>query len=141
MRFEVLRTKDITIINDTYNANPSSMEESLKELVHMKGGGRTVAFLGDMFELGKFSEKFHRSICAVIERLKINVLITVGEMMGLAAEECRKYAEAVNLAVYQFKTVADAVQDVPDIINAGDIVLVKGSRAMGMEKIVDAMRS
>jgi UDP-N-acetylmuramoyl-tripeptide--D-alanyl-D-alanine ligase len=140
MRFEVLRTKDITIINDTYNANPSSMEESLKELAHMKGEGRTVAFLGDMLELGKFSEKFHRSICAVIEQLKINVLITVGEMMGLAAEECRKYTDAANLAVYKFKTVAEAVQNLPDIINGGDIVLVKGSRAMGMEKIVDSIR-
>jgi UDP-N-acetylmuramoyl-tripeptide--D-alanyl-D-alanine ligase len=140
MRFEVLRMKDITIINDTYNANPSSMEESLKELAHMKGGGRTVAFLGDMFELGKFSEKFHRSISAITERFKINVLVTVGEMMMLAAEECRKHADTANLTVYDFKTVGEAVLNLPNIIKTGDVVLVKGSRAMGMEKIVDSIR-
>jgi UDP-N-acetylmuramoyl-tripeptide--D-alanyl-D-alanine ligase len=147
MRFEVLRMKDITIINDTYNANPSSMEESLKELAHMKGGGRTVAFLGDMFELGKFSEKFHRSISAITERFKINVLVTVGEMMMLAAEECRKHADTANLTVYDFKTVVydfktvgEAVLNLPNIIKTGDVVLVKGSRAMGMEKIVDSIR-
>ncbi|UCF86605.1 MAG: UDP-N-acetylmuramoyl-tripeptide--D-alanyl-D-alanine ligase [Nitrospiraceae bacterium] len=140
MRFEVLRTKDITIINDTYNANPSSMEESLKELAHMKDGGRTVALLGDMLELGKFSEKFHRSISATVERLNINVLVTVGEMMGLAAEECRKHADTANLTVYDFKTAGEAVLNLPNIINTGDVVLVKGSRAMGMEKIVDSIR-
>lgn len=152
MRFEVIKAGGITLINDSYNANPSSMEECLKELVRMRGKGRTVAVLGDMFELGEFSEKSHKTIGRIISDMSINVFVAVGDMMRFAAEESRsEYArngknrnnrpeDNPEPAIYYFKTIDEARQKIPEIIKEGDVVLVKGSHNMGMEKIVEAIK-
>ncbi len=137
-RFEVINGGTITLINDSYNANPSSMAESLRELVRMKGDGRTVAVLGDMFELGEFSEKQHRAIGKIITNAGIDVFIAVGEMMGFAVEES-KSLKGVQPATYGFKTINEAEQNITGIIRSGDLVLVKGSRSMDMEKILEGL--
>lgn len=156
MRFEVIKVGKVTLVNDSYNANPSSMEESLKELIRMSGKGRTVAILGDMFELGEFSEKAHRAIGKMISYIGINVFVAVGEMMSHAAKESQsestclparqartekirnqKSKDDLQLATYTFKNSDEVTQSISDIIKHGDVVLIKGSRAMGMEKIVE----
>jgi len=144
-RFEVIRGDMLTLINDSYNANPSSMEEALKELVRTGGGRRTVAVLGDMFELGEFSESAHTAIGNIVSDLSINVLITVGEMMNLAVEEIRRAGNQqpkknLKVITYAFKTVDEARQNISDIIREGDVVLIKGSRAMGMEQILKGLK-
>jgi UDP-N-acetylmuramoyl-tripeptide--D-alanyl-D-alanine ligase len=146
MRFEIFRVNNITVINDAYNANPSSVEESLKELVRMRSDGRIVAVLGDMYELGEFSEGLHRSIGEMIPGLGINVFVAVGEMMAITAEESRKAKGLKSggnapLEVYDFRSSEEVAQNITDIVRDGDTVLVKGSRAMGMEKIVEKIRS
>jgi UDP-N-acetylmuramoyl-tripeptide--D-alanyl-D-alanine ligase len=152
MRFEVIRGDKITLINDSYNANPSSIEESLKELVRIRGKGRTVAILGDMFELGRFSERAHRAIGKMISNIGVNVFVAVGEMMSLAAEESQsestrtekvrnqKLKNELQLTTFDFKSVDEVKQNISDIIKEGDVVLIKGSRVMGMEKIVERIR-
>ncbi len=145
MRFEVVSLGNITLINDSYNANPTSMQESLKELARLKNGGRTVAILGDMAELGEFSETFHRTVGAMLFALGIDVFVAVGEMMCIAAEESMrarssKYKDSSGLKTYCYKTSDEASQNVPKIIGEGDVVLLKGSRAMSMEKIVKGIR-
>lgn len=152
MRFEVIRVDKITLINDSYNANPSSVEESLKELIHMRGQGRTVAILGDMLELGKFSERSHRTIGRMISEMGINVFVAVGDMMRLAAEESQSGAarsgknknhrtkDNPEPAIYYFKTADEVRQKISDIIKEGDVVLVKGSRETRMEKIADKIK-
>ncbi len=142
MRFEVTRRENITLINDAYNANPSSMEESLRELFRMKVKGRTVVILGDMLELGEFSEREHRALGKMISDIGVDVFVAVGEMMGLAAEESQKagkrdFHDGLHCITYRFKNVDEVEQHISHIIRRGDVVLVKGSRAMGMEKIVE----
>jgi len=138
MRFEIIKRNKMTLIDDSYNANPSSVEAALKELVRMRGSGRVVAVLGDMFELGEFSEKAHSDVVEMVSAMGVNVFIGVGEMMSSAAEASKKMMGEKSLpAVYSFRGVNEASRDIMDILKDGDTVLVKGSRAMGMEKIVN----
>lgn len=140
MRFEIMKIKDITVINDSYNANPSSMEKSVKELVRLGTGGRKVAVLGDMLELDEFSEKEHRATGDIIRETGVDVFVAVGEMMGLAAEESRKVKGGKTAPeVFTFKDVYSAKEDIMDILKQGDTVLVKGSRSMSMEKIIEGI--
>lgn len=142
MRFEVIKANNLAIINDAYNANPSSTEESLRELVRMGANRRTVAFLGDMFELGDYSEREHRTLGKTIAGLGVGVFVSVGEMMGFAADEIRKnpkHADAGLPEIYEFKTAEEACVRLNDIVKDGDVVLVKGSRAMRMEKIAEIL--
>ncbi|MEK7307474.1 MAG: cyanophycin synthetase, partial [Nitrospirota bacterium] len=141
MRFQTMKADAITIINDSYNANPSSMAESLREFVCMKGGMRAVVILGDMLELGGFSDEAHKSIGRIISEIGIDVFVAVGEMMALAAEESRKNkGKKQSPLVYLFKNAGEAGGDIMNILRQGDTVLVKGSRAMGMEKIIERIR-
>lgn len=140
MRFEIMEIKGITVINDSYNANPSSMEKSVKELVRLGAGGRTVAVLGDMRELDAFAEKEHRATGDMIRETGVDVFVAVGEMMGLAAEESRKVKGGKTAPeVFTFKDVNSAKEDIMDILKKGDTVLVKGSRSMSMEKIIEGI--
>jgi len=136
MRFEITERKGITVINDAYNANPSSMEESLKELVRQGGRGRRIAALGDMRELNDFSEDAHRALGRMLAEVNVDVLIAVGEMMSLAAEECMKVKGGKSVPeIYTFRDVNDANEGVMNIVKHGDIILIKGSRLMQMDKI------
>lgn len=145
MRFEVVRWNSITLINDSYNANPSSMKEALKELVHMKGEGRAVAVLGDMLELGEFSGKAHSDIIKMAADMGINIFVAVGEMMSLAAQKSReeinqKPGNNSGFTIYAFDNADEAGQNISGIIKQRDVVLIKGSRAMGMERIIERIR-
>jgi len=134
MRFEVTIKNGMTIINDSYNANPASVKEALKELSQLNKG-RTVAVLGDMFELGEFSEDEHKTVGRIVSDLGIDVLVAVGDMMSLAAEEIKMKRGGKPL-VYTFKDADEAGENIKNILKRGDAVLIKGSRSMGMEKIV-----
>jgi UDP-N-acetylmuramoyl-tripeptide--D-alanyl-D-alanine ligase len=145
MRFEVVRIGSMTLINDAYNANPASMRESLKELARMKGDRRAVAVLGDMLELGEYSETLHRDVGRMVAELGIDVFVPVGGMMGLAAEEIRKGAVSGqrhgNLTdVFPFLNVGDAGRNITGILREGDVILIKGSRVVSMEKLVENIR-
>jgi UDP-N-acetylmuramoyl-tripeptide--D-alanyl-D-alanine ligase len=135
MRFEVTRKDGITIINDSYNANPASMRESVNELIGLSGSGRSVAVLGDMRELGEFSEEEHRALGKMIYERGVDIFIAVGARMRLAAEECMK---GINRkSVYSFTDVHDARQHIMSILDEGDTVLIKGSRSMSMEYLME----
>jgi len=136
MRFEITKSAGITVINDSYNANPSSMEGSLRELTRQETGGRRVVVLGDMLELNEYSEVEHRSLGRLISEMKIDIFIAVGEMMNMAAEECTKAKSGRPIPViYAFKNSDEASREIMNILKEGDTVLVKGSRATRMEKI------
>jgi len=135
MRFEVTRKEGITIINDSYNANPASMRESVNELMRLSGSKRSVAVLGDMRELGEFSEDEHRAVGKMIYERGVDIFIAVGARMRLAAEECMK--KKGRKAVYHFTDVHDARQHIMSILEKGDTVLIKGSRSMSMESLME----
>ena len=126
----------IRILDDTYNANPDSMSAALVTLARMPGTGRRIAVLGGMGELGKESERGHRSVGEVAGREKIACVITVGESARWIAEA------AENAGVREVIRAADADEAVcmlRDIAKPGDTVLVKASRSARLERIVQAM--
>ncbi|GAB4543173.1 MAG: UDP-N-acetylmuramoyl-tripeptide--D-alanyl-D-alanine ligase [Thermodesulfovibrionia bacterium] len=137
MRFEIIRRKGLTIINDSYNANPSSMKEAINELIGLKKDNRAVAILGDMYELGEFSYEWHEDIGRFLSGAGIDVFVAIGEMMSVAGEVVSKGNRDVR--VYRFKDVYEAERGIMDIIEPNDTILIKGSRAMGMERLVERL--
>ncbi len=117
----------IRIINDTYNANPQSMEAALKVLsIHQ---ARKVAVLGDMFELGKKSIPAHKRIGKLARKLGVDEFITVGKL-------------SKNMkANHHFKNNQAAIIGLKKLILKGDAILIKGSRGMKMEEIVAGLTS
>lgn len=137
MRFEVVKKNGLTLINDSYNANPSSMEESLREALRLGGEGRIVAVLGDMSELDEFSEVEHRTIGRMVSEMGMDVFIGVGKMMNSAAEESMKTRGQKPVPeIITFTNTNEANREIMNILKPQDTVLIKGSRKMSMEKIV-----
>jgi len=133
MRSEVFARGDVTYINDAYNANPSSMEESVKELVRRVKAGheckRAIAVLGDMLELGTYSTDAHRKLGRWLSGLPVDILIGVGPMMSLTVEAFQKKGIAAGNA-------KDAGRELEKLVREGDVVLIKGSRGMRMEDVL-----
>ena len=131
MRMQVVPTPwGGTILNDAYNAAPASVASALETLASYPGG-RKIAFLGDMRELGEQSTEAHRELGAVIDGLGgLDALYTVG---GLAAQ--------IPGATQRFGDSDEAARFAREALSSrpGDVILVKGSRAMGMERIVEAL--
>ncbi|RJQ43199.1 MAG: UDP-N-acetylmuramoyl-tripeptide--D-alanyl-D-alanine ligase [Nitrospiraceae bacterium] len=141
MRFTINKVDGITMIDDSYNANPSSMEASVKELIRMGSGGRSVAVLGDMRELDEFAEQAHRDLGKMIAEYGVNIFIAVGEMMSLAAEACiSTKSTGSKTEVYSFRDSEEANRNIMDILKQGDIVLIKGSRSTHMDKVAARIR-
>ncbi len=136
-RLQLLQNQDgLSIIDDSYNANPSSMRAALKVLVEL-GGNKTVAVLGDMLELGVTAKAEHLSIGRYAADLGIGYLVTVGDL-------ARGFSEGAgsgrSLTVYSCNNHDDALAVLKSLPLAYDwYVLVKGSRGMQMDKIVMSM--
>jgi len=139
MRLEHLKgIKGTTIINDAYNANPDSMKASLRVLSNFLGN-RKIAVLGDMLELGEIAVKEHIEVGREAVYLGIDYLITVGEL----AEHTAQGAVDAGLSeknVFCASNNGQAAERLKKIVVPGDVILVKGSRAVGMEEIVNALR-
>lgn len=127
MRMEFHRFGGITVIKDTYNANPASVKAALEELGRV-AKGRKIAVLGDMLELGIFEEAAHREIGTILSRLAIDVFIAVGKRMAIAASEFPGTVHTVD-------DPEEAGKILTSIWETGDTVLIKGSRGMAMEKV------
>ena len=121
----------ITVINDAYNANPDSMKSALSVLMQRKGN-RKIAVLGDMYELGKYEQESHREVGRAAAELHVDYVIAVGALGRLIGEE----AEAAGCAVALAETNEEAIAHLKQYAVSGDVVLVKGSRGMQMEQIV-----
>ena len=125
----------ITIIDDTYNANPASVRAALAQLVH-DAQGHTVAILGDMLELGEKSTQFHGEVGRMLVEFGVHQFVGVGAQMKSALEEARRAGHKNCQVVGQATDAADLV--VNDV-HPGDRILVKGSRGMRMERAVSAL--
>jgi UDP-N-acetylmuramoyl-tripeptide--D-alanyl-D-alanine ligase len=136
MRSEIKQLRGRTILADYYNANPASMEAALATLLSLKSGKKAVAVLGDMLELGTSSAAAHRAVGALAARLGVDVVITVGTSSKHIAEGARE-AGMPGERVYEAQTHEEAAALVRKLSCPGDAVLVKGSRGMKMEKILE----
>lgn len=137
-RFNVEQVNDVVLIDDSYNANPASMEAALVTLRDLKGDGRAIAVLGDMLELGAGTVQAHADIGRLAAGC-VDRLIAAGSMAGIVAEA----AQAAGLEAGLVARAADngeAAGILREIVRKGDFILVKGSRGMRMEKVAEELR-
>jgi len=126
--------RGITVIDDCYNANPMSMRAALDDLAATAGEGRSVAVLGDMLELGPQEARFHAEIGAHAATLGVDLVVAVGPRSRELADAFGDAGEAVLAP-----DAAAAARLVPDLVEPGDTVLVKASRGIGLEAVVEAL--
>jgi UDP-N-acetylmuramoyl-tripeptide--D-alanyl-D-alanine ligase len=130
----------VQLVDDCYNANPSSMGAALEvlgALTAASSGGRAVAVLGDMLELGAFEAEAHRKLGADAAAAKVAVLAAFGPRSRLTAEAAR---DAGLPDVFHTEELEALVRHVRERLRPADVVLVKGSRGMKLERLVEALR-
>jgi UDP-N-acetylmuramoyl-tripeptide--D-alanyl-D-alanine ligase len=132
-RMDIRRARGITVMDDAYNANPSSMQAALSTLG--ESNGRRVAILGEMKELGPAAEREHEALADAVVRARVALLVSCG---GLAAVTARA-AAARGVEVVLAADAAEAAGIARERVRPGDVVLVKASRSVGAERIVDAL--
>jgi UDP-N-acetylmuramoyl-tripeptide--D-alanyl-D-alanine ligase len=132
--------RSTTLIDDTYNSSPDSALAALNLLRDIANTHqRAVAVLGDMYELGSYEQAGHRLVGGRAAQI-VDKLVTVGTRARWIADEA--LAVGMNTAdVYPVTTNVDAIGVLQGLIQAGDVILIKGSRAAAMESIVDALSS
>jgi UDP-N-acetylmuramoyl-tripeptide--D-alanyl-D-alanine ligase len=135
MRLERMRLGDAEVLFDAYNANPASVIAALDVLDAMQVAGRRVLVIGDMGELGTGSETLHREVGRRVATMRIDALVMVGPRAGVIAEEC-----ADRMTQHRYADSNQAAERLGEWLRSGDLVVIKGSRAMKLERIVEALR-
>jgi UDP-N-acetylmuramoyl-tripeptide--D-alanyl-D-alanine ligase len=139
MRMEIVPLQGgRTLINDAYNANPRSMELALKTLAEVKGKGRALAALGDMLELGDFSEEAHQQLGRQVKELSIDLLLVLGEKASVVVASAIRHGMPAERAKI-VESHSEAISLLRQGAQEGDWILVKGSRRMAMEKIAEGL--
>lgn len=131
MRMERLDLAGVKIINDAYNSNPESATRAVREFAALDGGLRRVAVIGDMRELGSSSENYHRELGRQLAESGVDVVVGVGRDCRWLLEEVRGRKEA-----YGFNSVDELRPRLDRLVREGDLVLLKGSRSLGLERVV-----
>ncbi len=139
-RMEIVKIKNnITLINDSYNASLDSMKESIKYLSEANAN-RKIAVLGDMFELGKFSEELHRKVGVEVAKNKIDILYIIGDLAKYIKDEAIKCGmDEKN--IYEFSDRKELMSSISKEMKEGDIVLFKASNGMRLFDIVENLKS
>ena len=141
MRMEIVKAANgITFINDAYNANPSSMAAALDTLAGMSVDGRRVAILGDMGELGSDEASMHAQVGEHAATSNLDLLVCVGELSANIAQGAADAGFAKERIV-AFNNLDDCIDSLSNLLEAGDTVLVKASRFMGLERVISEMES
>jgi UDP-N-acetylmuramoyl-tripeptide--D-alanyl-D-alanine ligase len=149
MRAELLQTGTLTVLNDCYNANPASIRNALDILTGLDPADkrRLVFICGDMAELGPQTESLHAELGISIAKTKVGLLLSVGKFAKIAAETAKTTAEQnfeskeiESLQIKCFDDTISACNNLHEFIKDYDIILVKGSRTVGLEKVVEKLQ-
>lgn len=132
-RLACLDVRGVTVLDDSYNANPDSMEAALHALRGLPGGGRRFAVLGRMGELGSHAEEGYRRVGRVVSDT-MDVLIAVGDETAPLSEEA---AKAGGVVVHRAGDTSGAARLLRKLSRPGDAVVVKGSRSARMERVLE----
>jgi UDP-N-acetylmuramoyl-tripeptide--D-alanyl-D-alanine ligase len=127
--------KGSMLLDDTYNSSPDSAIAALNLLDELEG--RKIAVLGDMLELGAYEAQGHRRVARRVRDV-VSILVTVGELGRLIGQEAVAFGMPIECIVHVRDNGA-AIARLQDLIQANDTVLIKGSRGMAMEEIVEAL--
>ena len=136
MRMEIENVRNMTVIKDFYNAAPDSVKASLAVLKTCEAK-RRVAILGNILEMGEFSEKAHTDLGDSVLENNTDVLITAGENASYIGKRAK---ELGLLEVYSFGTTDEAADFAKEFVKEGDAILIKASRGMKFEKIYDKVK-
>ena len=139
LRMQVEDWQGTAIINDAYNANPASMRAALETLADVKCRGRRIAVLGDMFELGRRSSAEHRSLGKAAAGAGIDNLYLLGAQAGEVRAGALKGGMRPEQVIIG-KDHADLAAQLRERVKPGDWLLVKGSRGMRMERVLETLR-
>jgi UDP-N-acetylmuramoyl-tripeptide--D-alanyl-D-alanine ligase len=134
---QALLRSGVTLIDDCYNANPMSMRAALEVLAAHAGDGngfRRVAVLGDMLELGPSERDYHLKLGEQADGAEVDVLVTVGPLAAAAAER-------FDGETYSVADAGEAAALVGELLAPGDVVLVKGSRGVGLDLVCETLRA
>ncbi|MCI1963420.1 MAG: UDP-N-acetylmuramoyl-tripeptide--D-alanyl-D-alanine ligase [Ancrocorticia sp.] len=134
-RMDVRDVGGVTIIDDSYNANPDSMRAGIAALRTIGVRRRRIAVLGSMLELGESSEDEHRALAHSLKEAGTGILVTIGHETAPLCSE----AVAEGIEVHSAPNVSDAVARVREILRPGDVVLLKGSNGSGVWRIADEL--
>ena len=134
MRMQPIVYNDLRIINDAYNSNPESLKSALTFLSDIETTGKRIAILGDMLELGEHSHALHLKTGQAIPT-NINLLITVGPHSAAIADG----AEDIVESVISCHTPKQAAQQLTKYAQPGDVVLIKGSRGVKLEQVLEEL--
>jgi len=126
------------ILDDTYNASPPSTIAALN-LLNDLVDGRRIAVLGDMLELGSYERQGHHDV-GIRAAQVADLLVTVGERGKLIAEAARRHRRRRRPQISVFDSAEEAADFLLREVRSGDTILVKGSRAVGMERIVEILQ-
>jgi len=126
---------DVVVLDDTYNANPSSMRAALETLAEIAGPRRKVAVLGEMKELGPLAEEEHVALGDVVAEAGVALFIGCGGLMDRALDR----AAARGVVVVRCASTVEATAEASARVASGDVVLVKGSRSVGTEAVIAAL--
>ena len=138
MRLQVEQAGPVTVLNDAYNANPTSMAAALDTLRDLTTAGRRVAVLGDMLEMGDAAAAGHADVGRRAAAAGVDVLVCVGPLSAGTAAAAK---DAGLPVVWHVLTTTEAAAAVPPLLRAGDLVLLKASRGIRLERVADAIRA
>lgn len=142
MRLEIIDNRaGVKIINDAYNASPASMAGALRILSDLakRRSGKSIAILGNMYELGEEEKTSHRQMGELATKLGVNLLVAVGELASFIAQGALESGMEPEQVIV-CSSNGEVEKKLPKL-ESGDTILVKGSRSMKMEEIVDIFRS
>jgi UDP-N-acetylmuramoyl-tripeptide--D-alanyl-D-alanine ligase len=138
MRLQMQLAGSAKILNDAYNANPSSMQAALETLRDMQTQGRRIAILGDMRELGHVADRYHLEMGRFAAACDLDVLVCIGEKSKLVAAAALEAGMPIE-AVHHFEDSINCSAHAGTIVGEGDLVLLKASRGMKLELIAKAI--
>jgi UDP-N-acetylmuramoyl-tripeptide--D-alanyl-D-alanine ligase len=136
-RMQLIPFGGVRVLADMYNASPDSMTEALKTLAQMEAE-RKIAVLGGMLEMGDYKESEHRAIGRLVAELGIDVLAVVGKEAGWIADAAAEASIAKEGAA-RFESTEAVAEWLPKFSREGDLILIKGSRSLHMERLLDAL--
>lgn len=138
-RQQVLRSAaGVTVVDDSYNANPDSMRASLATFSAMSTAGKRIAVLGDMLELGDFSQECHERVGALAAAANLGALVCTGPLSRFMAEGAARAGMPAS-SVFTCDDAAEALEFARQLTEPGDAVLVKASHSVGLERVVEGL--
>ena len=131
--------QNIHLVDDSYNSNPAALESALKSLAELPAQ-RKIAVLGDMLELGEKEAQFHFRAGEQVAETRWDILMAAGPLSAHMVEGASSAGMKKEL-IFHFPDSEAAAKEIWSIVKEGDLILVKGSRGMNMDKVIDELRS